>query len=262
MLLEAAKKRDGFITEQTRQMAIKLSVQIDAAVKRYPHRIGDASVSDASNALREDSKKCFALMNSKITANAFVREMLTSSGSTAEVEEDVGAKGNDITKVGTPESSANLSIPPFNRNRQSSQATHPENKESQASGSILFPELVRDKAMPGKQASTDRMESQKSADLKSQASVAIDSVYPKLSSQLQDHLKRHGLSEKGTKGELIARGQAKRQELALPTKAIEAPKLLIAKVGTAPGKLSPSSDHPSSPSRVMRALKSLNPFAS
>lgn len=274
MLLEAAKKSQGTVTDQTLQMAAKLSVQIDAAIKQSPHRKVNVFLDTASATLQEDSTKCLALLNSEMTPDAFVRGMLTSA---EDHESSAEAEADDITKVGVPQSSSNLVIAASNQSQQSSEATNHENKESQVSlkasnssganqPSGTPTDLAGDQAMPENSASKDI---QQSAKLKSPVGIEFSPGYPetvpqygfqhRTSSQLQDYLRSHGLSAEGDREELITRCQAKQKELA---RATQEPKRPLAEVDTAASKLSTSSDPPASPSRVMRALKSLNPFAS
>lgn len=109
------------VNEQTLPMATKVSEQIKGALKRYVHRQSDVSVNDISDALRADSSKCNALLSGELTSNTFVREFLTSFKSN-EKREGVEAQKDDITKVGTPQSSSTSPIKPFDGNRHSSEA--------------------------------------------------------------------------------------------------------------------------------------------
>lgn len=185
MLVEAAKKSHEWsnTAEQTLATASKLSDQIGAAIERHPgHKL---SLNAVRVALQGDSIKCQALLSAQMSPDSLVQQMVPSDGSP-----DGNMEVDNVTKVGASQNISSSAILPSKRTQRSNGPTVSGNKESQRPASP--------KSQAGSQSTAPRYEFQ-------------------LFSQLQEYLRSHGLSEEGTREELILRCQAKQKDLSAQT---------------------------------------------
>lgn len=199
VLVEAAKSshESHGTAQQNSATASKLSDEIVAAIDRH----AGLSFIDALKYLRKDNIKCQALLSSQMSPDDFAQQMMPSNVS----PESSFEAANDITKVGDSQHLSSLANPPFKQVQHGDEAAAPGNNVPTEPGNSS--DQHRESPLPAKsQAGVEANDNSSTVDFDHQSSP-----------QLQEYLKKHRLSEEGSREELISRCLAKEKELSSQT---------------------------------------------